>query len=157
MSSPYIAMMAKSLLPSPSEGHSRQIDLAGVLTQQTPTATIGMTGTQPQFKLLERTNMIEEFIAAAIEYDDDYLVYGNGDHLEGFTFISLESIDSARWEEIMWSIFEQDGRYLAVEWRRGLTEMQENDISFDKFSVFEVVPYDKIVIDYKRVPVKDVA
>ena len=159
MSLLYIALTMKCLLPLPSKEHLRQPILDGALKQLTSTGITGTTGTQPQFKLLERTNMIaEDFVAACelLEDSPDDVVYGEFVP-DGFKHIATIEKGSGRWFTYVWSVFERDGQYVAVEWAQGLTEMQENEIEISRFSTFEVQPYDQIVVSFKKVPAEDVA
>lgn len=100
--------------------------------------------------------MIEQFLARVqdmSERDRLDVVFGCL-VVDGFTYQNEIEKDESRWSMITWSIFEQDGRYLAVEWERGLTEMQEHYVEFNKSSVFEVAVFEKIVIDYSKAPVE---
>ena len=54
--------------------------------------------------------------------------------------------ESLRWVQAVETIFEVEGRYFAVSWFRGLTEMQEND--FDCSEVYEVVKKEKIIFEW---------
>lgn len=54
--------------------------------------------------------------------------------------------ENLRWVQAMETIFEVEGRYFAVSWFRGLTEMQEND--FDCSEVYEVVKKEKIIFEW---------
>lgn len=96
--------------------------------------------------------MVEEFLAQVqgmSERDRLDVVYGYLD-VDGFTYQNEIEKGESRWSMITWSIFEHDGRYLAVEWERGLTEMQEHYVEFNNSTVFEVAVFEKIVIDYKK-------
>lgn len=56
--------------------------------------------------------------------------------------------DCYRWTQNMETIFEVNGRHFAVNWDRGLTEMQEND--FYCSEVYEVVKKEKITFEWVR-------
>lgn len=107
----------------------------------------------PPKPLTESNQMIEQFLAATedmSESDRNDVVWGYLP-VEGFTYVTDIEKDEHRWYMITWSIFEQDGRYLAVSWERGLTESQENYVTFDTDHVFEVAVFEKIVVDYKSI------
>lgn len=51
-----------------------------------------------------------------------------------------------RWTQDMETIFEVNGRFFAVSWLRGLTEMQEN--YFDDAEVYEVEKKEKVIFEW---------
>ena len=53
-----------------------------------------------------------------------------------------------RWTQCVVTIFEVNGRFFAVSWLRGLTEMQEND--FYDAKVYEVDKQEIVTFDYVR-------
>lgn len=62
----------------------------------------------------------------------------------------VDEIDGERnrWTQAVETIFEVEGRYFAVSWFRGLTEMQENE--FDCSVVYEVEKKEKITFEWVR-------
>lgn len=92
----------------------------------------------------------EEFLK---RYDSDKSNFTD-DEIRGMTYGELgnyvDEIDGEcyRWTQAMETIFEVNGRFFAVSWLRGLTEMQEND--FYDAEVYEVVKKEKITFDYVR-------
>ena len=51
-----------------------------------------------------------------------------------------------RWIQAMETIFEVNGRFFAVSWYRGLTELQEDD--FDDAEVYEVEKKEKVIFEW---------
>lgn len=54
-----------------------------------------------------------------------------------------EKGDSGRWSQHMTSIVELCGRHFAIDWQRGLTEMQENEFYNQPYEV-ELKEYEKL-------------
>ena len=53
-----------------------------------------------------------------------------------------------RWYREVITIFEVNGRFFAVSWNRGLTELQEDD--FDDAEAYEVEKKAKVIIEWVR-------
>lgn len=70
-----------------------------------------------------------------------YSVYGANvvEEIEG---------DTGRWMRMMTSIVEHEGRFFAVEWQSGLTEMQEDEFPSDEDVLVEVFP--KTVLSVRK-------
>ncbi len=51
-----------------------------------------------------------------------------------------------RWIQPMKTIFEVNGRFFAVSWYRGLTELQEDE--FDDAEVYEVEKKEKVIFEW---------
>jgi hypothetical protein len=70
---------------------------------------------------------------------------------------SEEEGESSRWEQSMTTILKINDRYFAIDWERGLTEMQEN--YYDSQIAKEVIPVTKTITvtewKEKNPPVKD--
>lgn len=52
-------------------------------------------------------------------------------------------IDSSRWYDYVKTILKLGDRYMAVEWNRGKTELQDDD--FEDVEFYEVVPKEKTI------------
>ena len=71
-------------------------------------------------------------------------------------FVTEEEGDNGRWEQPMTTILKINDRYFAIDWERGLTEMQEN--GYYSQVAQEVVPVTRTITEYKvkeTPPVKD--
>lgn len=77
------------------------------------------------------------------------LAYGEaGDEHEGWTVVSNEEIDHARWESIHELVIESEyGDYFSATYRRGLTESQDTrPWEYEKTVTFDqVVPVTKTI------------
>lgn len=78
----------------------------------------------------------EELEYIALESDFEYV-----DEIEG---------DDHRWNREMQTIIRIDGRLFAIDWRKGLTEMQENEY-WDQ--PYEVKVVEKTIVVKEYVPV----
>ena len=87
------------------------------------------------WELFDKDALDEYFDAEDLVYSDDV--------------VNERVTGGNRWQDVVCTIVKIGNRYLAIEWLRGKTEMQEND--FDDCTIYEVVPYTKTVTvtDYK--------
>jgi hypothetical protein len=70
------------------------------------------------------------------EYPFSFLVCTTG-------VVDEEVIGSSRWYDFVKSVLKLGDRYMAVEWNRGKTELQDDD--FDDVEYYEVVPKEKTI------------
>lgn len=73
---------------------------------------------------------------------------GGGDAVYGANVVEVIEGDTGRWMRMMTSIVEHEGRFFAVEWQRGLTEMQENEFPPNDEVLVEVFP--KTVLSVRK-------
>ena len=85
------------------------------------------------WELFDKDALGEDFDAEDLVYSDDVA--------------DEKVVGGNRWQDVVCTIVKIGNRYLAIEWLRGKTEMQEND--FDDCTIYEVVPYTKTVTGYK--------
>lgn len=99
-----------------------------------------------------------------IDYDNDFdeIMLRKIDSGEELTEYELDELrygdrikeDEGRWTRTVTSIFELCGRYFALEWEEGLTEMQENEFNNQPYEV-EKVTYEKTITIIEWKPIKN--
>lgn len=73
---------------------------------------------------------------------------GGRDSVYGANLVEEIEGDTGRWTRMMTSIVEHEGRFFAVEWQSGLTEMQEDEFPSDEDVLVEVFP--KTVLSVRK-------
>lgn len=73
---------------------------------------------------------------------------GGGDAVYGANVVEEIEGDTGRWMRMMTSIVEHEGRFFAVEWQSGLTEIQENELPPNDEVLVEVFP--KTVLSVRK-------
>jgi len=84
----------------------------------------------------EKSPLLELAFAADKQYEDED--YWDMDDLEapGWKLVGSQAQGEGRWAETVWTIYEHStAGFAAVEWERGLTEMQEDDFFGSVFAV----------------------
>lgn len=84
-----------------------------------------------------------------------YSGFNENPALPGIKVLRSEHVDSLRWVEVWELVWSEDNgtKFFACLYEKPATERQEGSESeFDPSEIYEVVPQEKIVIDY--VPVK---
>lgn len=69
----------------------------------------------------------------------------------GITYVDEQQIGENRWSDVMLTIVKFDGKLFGIEWLRGSTEMQENEVDFYSGTVYEVEEYQIVETKYKKV------
>ena len=68
------------------------------------------------------------------EKDRANLVWGSLDD-EGYEYVDQIDGSSGRWMKKMQTVFKYNGEYWAIDWRSGLTELQENEYLSNPYRV----------------------
>ena len=68
------------------------------------------------------------------EKDRANLVWGSLDD-EGYEYVDQIDDSSGRWMKKMQTVFKYNGEYWAIDWRSGLTELQENEYLSNPYRV----------------------
>lgn len=68
------------------------------------------------------------------EEDRYNLVWGSLDD-EGYEYVDQIDGSAGRWMRKMQTVFKYNGEYWAIDWRSGLTELQENEYSSNPYRV----------------------
>lgn len=85
---------------------------------------------------------------------NDLKCMADRDAIDGYTVIEDKIVDVSRWSIIHRMVFEHNGEYYETAYRRGATEMQdENPYEFDGDMVkcAKVIPVTKTIIAYEHV------
>lgn len=91
-----------------------------------------------------------EALANALE-DAPYWMPVSGvieDRMDGVERLESEAVAHERWSVVYRNVYRYEGQYWAVEYDEPATENQEIDNS--EYSVYEVTPVTKTIIDYVR-------
>lgn len=80
--------------------------------------------------------IMEKFLnGEKLTEEDRYnLVWGDLDD-EGCEYVDQIDGSSGRWTQKMQTVFKYNGEYWAIDWRSGLTELQENEYPSDPYRV----------------------
>lgn len=80
--------------------------------------------------------VMEKFLnGEKLTEEDRYnLVWGSLDD-EGYEYVDQIDGSSGRWTQKMQTVFKYNGEYWAIDWRSGLTELQENEYLADPYRV----------------------
>lgn len=73
---------------------------------------------------------------------------GGRDSVYGANVVEETEGNTGRWTRMMTSVVEHEGRFFAVEWQSGLTEMQEDEFPSDEDVLVEVFP--KTVLSVRK-------
>lgn len=76
------------------------------------------------------------------------------DEHEGVEIVKNEMYDTSRWSIHYELVFGYEGKFYSTSYSRGATECQYEEpfeYESDMITVYEVVPYQKITVDYKHV------
>ena len=90
-------------------------------------------------KYIENIDDILKAIDAGEELDEKVL-----EDLAYYQTIDEEYGENRRWSRFVKSIVDLNGRYFAIEWDQGLTEMQPDEFWEQPYEV-ELKEYDKVV------------
>lgn len=97
--------------------------------------------------------MNEQEILSRIDKNNSFDEYEIREIINTYTVDQWEGEDH-RWDREIYSIIQLKDRYFEIEWRRGLTEMQEDSYWTHQF--IEVFPYEETkTITIKRWLTKD--
>ena len=78
--------------------------------------------------------------------------FAYGDYSDlGVTYVDEKEISDNRWGNVMLTVVNFDGKLYGIEWVRGATEMQENEVDFYSGTVYEVEEYQVVETKYKKV------
>lgn len=86
---------------------------------------------------------------SVIQTQDDFDDMSWGDKKDWV--VSDEYVDSSRWYEIWYRVWQERDTYYAYTYRVPATEMQEIDDDFDPQEINEVEPYEVTVTKYRRI------
>jgi len=88
-----------------------------------------------------------------VMFEKDYMERVLWEDAEGTEIIEDEIIDNSRWSIHYRLIFKKDDKYYQTFYSRGATESQdERPWEYeDKVECVEVEPYEKIIIEYRKV------
>lgn len=88
-----------------------------------------------------------------ITFDKDYMELVLWEDAEGTEIVVNDIVDTSRWSNHYKLIFKKDYKYYQTFYSRGATESQdERPWEYeDKVECVEVEPYEKIVIEYRKV------
>lgn len=80
--------------------------------------------------------VMEKFLnGEKLTEEDRYnLVWGSLDD-EGYEYVDQIDGSAGRWMRKMQTVFKYNGEYWAIDWRSGLTELQENEYSSNPYRV----------------------
>lgn len=98
-------------------------------------------------KLIKILNELVDDSSYFIPADFAYLNYSD----LGITYVDEKEISDTRWGNVMLTVVNFDGKLYGIEWVRGATEMQENEVDFYSGTVYEVEEYQIVETKYKKV------
>nr|DAH36404.1 MAG TPA: hypothetical protein [Caudoviricetes sp.] len=80
--------------------------------------------------------IMEKFLnGEKLTEEDRYnLVWGSLDD-EGYEYVDQIDGSAGRWMRKMQTVFKYNGEYWAIDWRSGLTELQENEYPSNPYRV----------------------